>query len=111
MDTFLTQWRILGFNMARTRRKFSKEFKFELAKLVLASGKSVAEVAKSHEISDSVVSTWVRQARIDAGQGPESALTSEERAELAALRKECRELRMERDFLKKCSTWFARQTG
>ena len=40
-----------------------------------------------------------------------AALTTEERIELAALRKECRELRMERDFLKKCSAWFARQTG
>ena len=111
MDTFLTQWRILVFNMARTRRKFSREFKAELVKLVVASGQSVAEVAKAHEISDSVVATWVRQARIDAGEGPAGALTTQERAELAALRKECRELRMERDFLKKCSAWFARQTG
>lgn len=97
--------------MVRTRRKFSKEFKAELVKLVMASGKSVADVAKAHEISDSVVSTWVRQARVDAGQGPAGALTTEERAELAKLRKENRELRIERHFLKKCSAWFARQTG
>ena len=97
--------------MTRTRRTFSKEFKSELVKLVMASGKSVADVAKAHEISDSVVANWVRQARIDAGDGPAGALTTDERAELATLRKECRELRMERDFLKKCSAWFARQTG
>ena len=89
--------------MTQTRRTFSKEFKAELVKLVMASGKSVAEVAKAHEIADSVVASWVRQGRVDAGQGPAGALTTEERIELAALRKECRELRMERDFLKKCS--------
>ena len=86
--------------MAQTRRRFSKEFKAEVVKLVVASGKSVAEVARAHEIADSVVASWVRQGRIDAGQGPAGALTTEERAELAALRKACRELRMERDFLK-----------
>ena len=111
MDTFLTHWRIVVFIMARTRRTFSKEFKAEVVKLVMASGKSIAEVAKAHQVADSVVSTWVRQARIDAGEGPAGALTTEERAELAALRKACRELRLERDFLKKCSAWFARQTG
>ncbi len=101
---------MLVFVMARTRRKFSQEFKAELVKLVMASGKSVAEVAKAHEISESVVSNWVRQARVDAGQGSVGALTTQERQELSQLRKECRELRMERDFLKKCSAWFARQT-
>ena len=55
-------------------------------KLVVASGKSIADVAKADKISDSVVSTWVRQARVDAGQGLAGALTTEERAELAALR-------------------------
>ncbi len=102
---------MLVFVMARTRRKFSQEFKVELVKLVMASGKSVAEVAKAHEISESVVSNWVRQARVDAGLGSVGALTTQERQELPQLRKECRELRMERDFLKKCSAWFARQTG
>ncbi len=102
---------MLVFVMARTRRTFSQEFKAELVKLVMASGKSVAEVAKAHEISESVVSNWVRQARVDAGQSAVGALTTQERQELSQLRKECRELRMERDFLKKCSVWFARQTG
>ncbi len=70
---------MLVFVMARIRGKFSQEFKAELVKLVMASGKSVAEVAKAHEISESVVWNWVRQACVDAGQGSLGALTTQER--------------------------------
>ncbi len=47
------------------------------------------------------------QAKVDAGEGPGGALTSDEKAELRRLRREVRTLRMERDFLKKAAAFFA----
>ena len=55
---------------------------------------------------------WLREiqglSKIDAGNGPSGALTTAEKAELAVLRKEVRELRMEREILKKATTFFAK---
>ena len=56
--------------MARQPRKHSKEFKAEVVCMVTDGGKSIAEVSRAHELADSLVHTWVRQARIDAGNGP-----------------------------------------
>jgi transposase len=51
----------------------------------------------------------VKQAKTDAGNGPAGALTTAERHELAALRKENRQLKMEREILKKATAFFARE--
>ena len=109
MDTFGTRWRIMVFSMARQRRKHSQEFKAEVVRLVIDGGKSIAEVARAHDLADSLVSMWVRQARVDMGQGPAGALTSSEKEELAQLRKENRELREDREILKKAAAFFAKQ--
>ena len=53
---------------------------------------------------------WVRQAAIDEGKGPGGALTTAERDELAALKREVKTLRMERDILKKATAFFAKET-
>ena len=95
--------------MAGKRRIFSKEFKAELVKLILDGGQTAAEVSKNHGIASSIISTWVKQGSVDAGRGPAGALTTEERHELVVLRRENRELKMQRDFLKKTSAWFASQ--
>ena len=58
----------------------------------------------------SVLSAWVRQAKIDAGKGAAGALSTDEKQELAKLRKEVRELKMERDILKKAAAFFAKET-
>ena len=52
----------------------------------------------------------MRQARVDAGEGPEGALTTEEKGELRKLRREVKRLRMERDFLKKAAAFFAKDS-
>ncbi len=57
-----------------------------------------------------MVGGWVKQARADRSNG-KTGLTTEERAELVKLRRECRELRMERDLLKKATAFFAKQSG
>ncbi len=94
--------------MSKRRRKFTKEFKAEIIKLVLDGGRSVPDVCRQHELSESSVYLWVKQARVDQGQGPPGALTTVERSELAQLRREVRELRRERDFLKQATAYFAK---
>ena len=60
-------------------------------------------------LTQSVIGNWVKQARADRSNG-KTGLTTEERAELAKLRKEVRELRMERDILKKAAAFFAKES-
>ena len=67
---------------------------------MLDEGKTVGAVARELDLTPSALGNWVRQARADRSQG-KTGLTTEERTELARLRKENRELRMERDILKK----------
>jgi transposase len=57
------------------------------------------------------VSGLIKQARIDAGQGSQGALTTTERQELTQLRRDVKNLKMERDFLKKAAAFFARDNS
>ena len=95
----------------RHRRRFTKEFKADAVELVRKSGKSIGEVARDLDLTESSLRAWVKQAEIDGGRGPAGALTSEERDELRALRRENKVLRMERDFLKKASAYFAKENS
>jgi transposase len=91
----------------RARRQFSEEFIVGAVRLVLDEGKTVGAVARELDLTPSSLANWVRQARADRSQG-KTGLTIEERAELAQLRKDVRELRMERDVLKKAAAFFAK---
>jgi transposase len=93
----------------RARRQFTDEFKAGAVRLVLDEGKSVAQVARDLDLTASALGGWVKQARADR-DGGKSGLTTEEKAELAALRKENRQLRVERDILKKAAAFFAKET-
>ena len=86
--------------MARTRRMFTKEYRAEVVRMVADSGKSPGKVAQDLGLTPSSVTAWVAQAKADAGKGRPGALTSDERQELALLRREVKQLKMERDFLK-----------
>jgi len=92
----------------RPRRSFSPQFKTEVVDLVRTSGKSIAAVAREMDLTETAVREWVRQAEVDAGK--RAGLTTAEREELAALRKENRVLREERDILKRAVSFFARET-
>ena len=94
----------------RARRKFTKEYKAEVVRLVLDGGKTVGEVSRDLDLTESAVRNWVKQARIDVGQGPAGALTTAERAELVALRREAKQLRMEREILRKAAAFFAKES-
>ena len=91
----------------RPRRRFTDEFKEGAVHLVLDEGKTVGAVARELDLTASALGLWVRQARAERTQG-KSGLMKEEREELARLRKENRELRMERDILKKAAAFFAK---
>ena len=92
----------------RTRRAFTVEYKAEVVELCRTSGKSVGQVCRDLDLTETAVRRWVAQAEIDSGQ--REGLTTEERAELAQLRKENRILREERDILKRATAFFARET-
>lgn len=95
----------------RKRRSFTKEFKAQAVGIVRESGKSVAVVARELDLTETALRDWVRQAEVDAGRGTPSALTTDERTELAGLRRENRTLRMERDILKKATAFFAKENA
>jgi transposase len=95
----------------RPRRSFSKEYKAEVVALVRTSGKTIAAIARDMDLGETAVREWVRQADVDAGR--RDGLTTAEREELAALRKENRVLREERDILKRATAfmWTPRLCG
>ena len=84
----------------RKRRKFTEQFKADAVQLVLVGGKTIAEVTKQFDLTETALREWVKRAQADAGKGPPSALTSSERAELIELRKRLKRAEMERDILK-----------
>lgn len=93
----------------RPRRTFTAEQKAEAVRLVHETG-NLTQVARDLDLTRSSLVAWVQQAEIDAGAGPDGALTTEERKEVARLKRENRTLRMERDFLKKAAAFFAKET-
>jgi len=95
----------------RKRRKFTKEFKADAVGLVKSGSKSIGQISADLDLTESALRNWVKQAEIDAGEGPEGALTTEEKEELRKLRRENQQLRMERDFLKKASAYFAGESS
>ncbi len=92
----------------RKRRKFTAEYKAEVVGLVRSSGKSVGQVARELDLTETAVRGWVRRAVIDEKRDPQGPLTTEERAELARLRRELKTATMERDFLRKAAAFFAK---
>ena len=82
----------------RKRREYTLEQKADAVRLVREVG-NLAQVARDLDLTESALRSWVKQADIDEGHGPEGALTTEEREELRRLRRENRTLQQERDFL------------
>ena len=94
----------------RKKRTFKPEFKKEVANFVLEEDKTIAEVSRNFDLTPSAVRKWVQQAKIVQGNGPLGSVTTEEKKELIKLRKEIRELRMEREILKKAAAFFAKES-
>ncbi len=90
---------------------YTAQFRADAVRLAEQSGTSVRRVAVDLGVSPEALRRWVLQTRIDAGTGPDGALTSEEREELRRLRRENSTLRMEREILKKATAFFAKETS
>ena len=88
----------------RERRKFTTEFKTEAVRLVETGGKSITQVAKELDLTESALRNWVEQARAEKQGG----LTADERQELVRLRRENKRLEMEREILRKATAFFAK---
>ena len=80
----------------RPRRSFTDEFKAGAVRLVLEEGKTIPQVARDLDLTESALRIWVEHARADLSKG-KTGLTTEEREELRQLRKELRVVKMERD--------------
>ena len=90
-------------------RRFTKEFKADAVALVLDGDRPIAHVADDLGIGATSLGNWVRQARVDRGERP--GLTTDERAELARLRREVKQLRVERELLKRATAFWVKESG
>ena len=94
--------------MPRSKPPYPPEFRREALELLRVGGKPVSQIAKDLDVSEQTLYVWRRQADVDAGR--REGLTTEEREELRALRKENRNLKIEKEILKKAAVFFAKET-
>jgi transposase-like protein len=97
-------------SMARKRRKFTPEFKAQAVRLCRVGDRSIGQVAKDLDLTETALREWVQRADVDEGKGPTDALTTSEREELQRLRRENKRLEMEREILKKAAALFAKES-
>ena len=92
----------------RPRRRFDDDFKAQAVRLVLDEGKSIGAVARDLDLTETALREWVQRARANRTRG-RTGLTTAEREELTQLRKENRQLRLERELLKNAAAFFAKE--
>ena len=89
--------------------EYPPEFRAEAVRLVRDGGRTIGAAAKDLGVSTESLRHWVKQDGLDSGQRKDG-LTSEERKELVRLRRENRDLREDREILKKAAAFFAKET-
>jgi len=99
----------MGKKRPRPRRSFAPEFKAEIVQLCQHGDRSIGQVAKDFDLTETAVREWVKQAELDAGIRSDG-LTSAEREELAELRRENRRLREDVEILKQATAFFVKET-
>jgi transposase len=95
-------------NKPRPRRAFTPEFKEEIVDACRRGDRSVRQVARDFDLTESSVRSWVNQAEID--DGSRDGLTSAERDELSQLRRENRRLREDVEILRRATAFFVKET-
>lgn len=93
----------------RARRQFTEEFKAEAVRLCRVGDRTIKEVAKDLDLTETALRDWVRRAEPDGE--PQGTLKETEREELMRLRRENKRLQMEREILKKATTFFAKENS
>src|SRR5947209_2141341 len=89
--------------------RYTAEFKTDAVRLAGSGEQSVAQTARNLGVAIDTLHAWIKQAQLDAGTRHDG-LTTEEKEELARLRREVRTLREEREILKKAAAFFAKET-
>lgn len=87
--------------------KYPAEFRADAVALVRSSQRPVAQIAKELGVNHETLRTWVRAA--EGAEQPGAAEESAKDAELARLRKEVAELKLEREILRKAAAYFAKE--
>jgi|SRR5919107_2029820 transposase len=95
--------------MPKTRPAYPPQFRHEAVEL-LRQGRSASELAQSLGCSPQTLRNWRRQDQLDHGER-DDGVTTDERAELAQLRRENTRLRQERDLLKRAAAFFATENA
>ncbi len=87
-----------------TKRRFTPEFKQEVADLVLENGYSIREAADAMSVGKSTVDKWVRQLRAEreGGEVMASPISADQR-KIKELERENSRLRLEKEILKKAT--------
>ena len=97
--------------MGETRRKFDQDFKEGAVRLVRETGKPIAQVARELGVHDGTLGNWVNADRRRRERGG-GTLSEDERTELVRLRKDCAELWMRCDVLKRgVALWVGEAMG
>jgi transposase len=96
----------MGVQLSRPRRFFPPEYKAEVVELICTTGKTVGQVARELDLTETAVREWVKRADLDAGRRTDG-LTTAERDELRRLRREVRDLGEEQEILRKAAVFFA----
>jgi transposase len=98
----------MGRKKPRARRSFTPEFKADIVERCRRGDRTVAQVARDFDLTETAVREWVKQAEVDAGE--RDGLTGAERKELSELRRENRQLREDVAILKRATAFFAKET-
>lgn len=91
------------------RRVFSREFKLAAVKKVVEQGLSYSQVARDLGIRDNLIHNWRKAFEADGTLAAEIQNSTAIEAELKRLREENRQLRMEKEILKKAAAFFAKE--
>jgi transposase len=94
--------------MGRRGKRYSTEFRDQMLRLI-GSGRTPEDLAREFEPSAQAIRNWVKQAELDEGSRSDG-LRTDEREELARLRRENKRLIEEREILSKAAAWFAQET-
>lgn len=99
----------MGKKRPRPRRSFTAQFKAEIVELCQRGDRTIRQVSDDFDLTETAVREWIKQAELDAGTRSDG-LSSDEKAELAQLRRENRRLREDVDILKRATAFFAKET-
>ena len=98
----------MGRKKPRPRRSFTPEFKADIVERCRRGDRTIGQVARDFDLTETAVREWVKQAEVDRGE--RDGLSTEERNELTELRRENRQLREDVEILKRATAFFAKET-